>query len=84
MPKFNERAVLIFSVIGLFASQLSVAGYQVLVCDVEVAGEEYCIKRNEALAKISDSAANVFLALLVPAVYAAAKQSVTRKDEKDH
>lgn len=82
VPKFNERAVLVVAVIGLFGFQLGLTGYQVLTCDEKGPGREYCQKRNEYLSKVSDSAANVFLALLVPASIASGSLR-NKKEEKD-
>lgn len=76
MGKFNERAVLIFSVVGLFAAQLAISGYQSLSCNPSGQdAKEYCLKRNDYLSKVGESAANVLLALLVPAAYAANRGS---------
>jgi hypothetical protein len=83
MAKFDERVILVLAVVGLFAAQLSIVGYQVLTCNAPAKGNgEYCLKRNEDLAKASDSAANVFLALLVPAAYVASK-SRSKEGGKD-
>lgn len=74
MSHFNERAFLIKALVAIFAVQLAVAGYQIISCRAALTSKEaepnfvaFCTKSNDNFSEMSKSAANVFLALLVPA-----------------
>lgn len=92
MSQFNERAFLIRALVTVFAIQLTVAGYQIISCRGALSSKNaepnfvaFCSKSNDNFSEMSKSAANVFLALLVPAaamgvVASRSKAKTTNKD----
>lgn len=83
MAQFNERVILIRSLVALFTIQLAIAGYQSLACyNSRPNSLELCSKSNENLIETSKSVANVFLALLVPAAASTSRPSRSTKSRQ--
>jgi hypothetical protein len=97
MKKFNERAFLVRALVGIFAVQIGFMGYQVVSCRNNLSSpvvasqpasntnekhENLCLKLSDNFIEAGKSAANVFLALLVPAATALgfAKKNTQKKD----
>jgi len=92
MKEFNERAFLVKALVAIFVAQIAMIGYENISCRNnlrESPNDSYsasCLKISDSFSETSKSAANVFLALLVPAAALgmAAKGSFGRSNNKDN
>jgi hypothetical protein len=73
MKEFNERAFLVRALVAIFAAQIAMVGYENLSCRNNLrqspsdSYSAFCLKISDNFSETGKSAANVFLALLVPA-----------------
>ena len=91
MKEFNERAFLVRALVGIFVAQIAMIGYENISCRNSLRQtpndpySAFCLKISDNFIETGKSAANVFLALLVPAAALgmAAKGSSGKANNKD-
>jgi hypothetical protein len=73
MKEFNERAFLVKALVAIFVAQIAMIGYENISCRNNLrkspndSYSAFCLKTSDNFSETAKSAANVFLALLVPA-----------------
>jgi hypothetical protein len=92
MKEFNERAFLVKALVAIFVAQIAMIGYENISCRNNLrespndSSEAFCLKISDSFSETAKSAANVFLALLVPAAALgmAARGSSGKSNNKDN
>jgi hypothetical protein len=92
MKEFNERAFLFRALVAIFVAQIAMIGYENISCRNNLRESPndpysaFCGEISDSFSETAKSAANVFLALLVPAAALgmAAKGSSGKSNNKDN
>ena len=92
MKEFNERAFLVKALAAIFVAQIAMVGYDNVSCRNNLrkspndSYSAFCLKITDNFTETGKSAANVFLALLVPAAALgmATKGSSGKSNNKDN
>jgi hypothetical protein len=92
MKEFNERAFLVKALVAIFVAQIAMIGYENISCRNNLrkspndSYSAFCLGISDSFSETAKSAANVFLALLVPAAALgmAARGSSGKSNNKDN